>query len=114
MEARLFTIHRKGETGLEVIGDRFDLLGLVVPVFWFLWHRVWLGLVAFVVLTGAAAQLGSAAAGAVGIGVGLILAFDGAEVRRTDLRLRGWREAATLEARSAAGAEELYLGGRTA
>ena len=47
-------------------------------------------------------------------GLAVIAGFEGGAVRRAELRLRRWREAGVVEARSPEGAEELYLRGEAA
>ncbi len=76
-----------------------------------MWHGLWITAAAVAMLLGAAAAVSPFAVLAVLCGVGLILALEGASVIRAELRLRGWREAGCVEARSEAGAEELFLTG---
>ena len=115
METHLYTIHRKGVGGLRVVGDGFSALALLAPPVWLAWRGLWIAaaaLVALLVAVGLAVT--PAAVLPVMSGVGLVFAFEGASVVRAELRLRGWREAACVEARSEAGAEELYVTGRAA
>ena len=114
MEAALHTIHRKGERGLRVVGDGFDLLALLAPPVWIVWHGLWLTGAALIVVLVAAAAVTPAAVFPVMSGAGFIFALEGGAVRRAELRLRGWREERVVEARSEAGAEELYLTGQAA
>lgn len=118
METRLWTVHRKGQgTGndkLAFIGDGFSLFALALPPIWAIWHGAWLVLLAMFVLAGAAAAYHPFAASPVMYGIGVILALDGAEVRRWEMRLRGWAEVSTVEARTIEGAEELWLIGQPA
>jgi hypothetical protein len=114
MEARLWTVHRKGDRPVRLVGDGFSFFALIVPPIWAIWHGAWLVLLGIVVLALAAAAYSPLAASPVMYGIGLILAFDGAELRRLDLRMRGWREAAAVEARTEEGAEELWFTGEPA
>ena len=114
MDANLYTIHRKGERGLRVVGDRFDALALLLPPVWIVWHGLWLTGAALVVVLFAAAAFTPFAILPVMSGAALIFATEGASVIRAELRLRRWREAGVVEARSEAGAEELYLTGQAA
>jgi hypothetical protein len=114
MEATLYTVHRKGERGLRVVGDGFSAFALLLPPVWIVWHGLWLTGLALVVLLALAAALTPFAVLPVMSGTALILAFEGGLVTRGELRLRGWREAGVVEARSEAGAEELYLSGQPA
>jgi hypothetical protein len=114
METHLYTVHRKGERGLRVVADRFSWLALLLLPVWLVWERLWLTALALVALLAAVALLAPLAVSPVLYGAGAIAAFEGASLIRAELRLRGWREAAAVEARTEAGAEELYLTGRSA
>ena len=114
METNLYTIHRKGERGLRVVGDGFDGLALLLPPIWAVWHGLWLTGAGLVLVLFGAAALSPAAFWPVLTGSGFLFALEGASFIRAELRLRGWREAACVEARSEAGAEELYLTGQAA
>jgi hypothetical protein len=115
METHLYTVHRRGERGLRVVGDRFSFLALLFLPGWLLWERLWIAALALLVLLlAAAATMGPLAVSPVLYGAGAICAFEGGSVIRAELRLRGWREVAAVEARTEAGAEELYLAGAAA
>ncbi len=114
METHLYTVHRKGAQGLRVVGDGFSFLALLFLPAWLIWERLWitsLGLVALLVVLGFVAPF---AVTPVLYGFGAICSFEGGSVIRAELRLRRWREVAAVEARSEAGAEELYLCGQAA
>ena len=110
MRDRIYTVHEKGRD-LRVVSDGFDFFALVLPPLWAIWHGAWVTLAAYVALAAAAFAWSPLAAPVVELGIALILAFEGGAVRRAELRLRRWRRAGLVEARSAAGAEELYLKG---
>ena len=111
MRDRLYTVHEKGRD-VRVVSDGFDVFALILPPLWAIWHGAWVTLVAYVGLAAAAfAWWSPLAAPVVELGIALILAFEGGSVRRAELRLRRWRRVGLVEARSAAGAEELYLKG---
>ena len=114
MEMHLYTVHRKGERGLRVVGDRFSFLALLFLPGWLIWERLWITTLALIVLLVAAALVTPLAISPVLYGAGAICAFEGASLIRAELALRGWREVAAVEARTEAGAEELYLTGRAA
>lgn len=114
METNLYTIHRKGERGMRVVGDGFSLLALLLWPAWVLWHGLWITAGAAVVLMAASVAATPFAVLVVSSGASLVFALEGASVIRAELRLRGWREAGCVEARSEAGAEELYLTGQPA
>ena len=114
METNLYTVHRKGERGLRVVGDGFDLLALLLWPVWLVWNGLWITALGMLVLLVAAAAVTPFALLTVSSGAGLIFALEGASFIRAELGLRGWRETAVVEARSEAGAEELYLTGQAA
>lgn len=109
MEARLYTVHRKGDRGIVFVPDRFDLFALIVPPLWAIWHGQWLILLGMIALAGLAGWYSPLAISPVTYGIGLILALEGGALRRAELRVRGWREVTTVQAASEEGAEELYL-----
>ena len=110
MEARLYTVHEKrGE--VRVVADRFHLVGFLLPPVWAVWHGLWVTLAAYAALIGLAFLWSPFGVPPVSLGISLILGFEGGAVRRAELGLRGWRPAGLVEARSAAGAEELWLRG---
>jgi hypothetical protein len=114
MEANLYTVHRKGVRGMRVVGDGFSTLALLLWPAWLLWHGLWITGLALIALMAAAAAVSPFAVLVVSSGASLVFALEGASVIRAELRLRGWREAGCVEARSEAGAEELYLTGQAA
>ena len=114
METRLYTVHRKGARGLRVVGDRFSILALLFLPGWLVWERLWLTALGLGLLLAVTAMATPLAISPVLYGAGAICAFEGGSLIRAELRLRGWREVAAVEARTEAGAEELYLTGRAA
>ncbi len=114
METHLYTVHRKGERHMRVVADCFSLLALLFLPGWLVWQRLWIAMLALVVLLVALALIAPLAAWPALSGAAAICAFEGASIIRAELRLRGWREAAVVEARTPDGAEELYLTGQAA
>ena len=114
MQTRLYTVHHKGSGDLRAIADRFDWFALLLPPLWAVWHGLWLTLAVQVLAVALAALWSPLAVPVAGFGLAAILGFEGAAVRRAELRLRRWREAGLVEARSPEGAEELFLKGETA
>jgi hypothetical protein len=111
METRLYTVHRKGGDDIRAVADRFDWLAVAAPPLWAAWHGLWITLAGQGLLAGLAALWSPFAVIPVLAGLAAILGFEGGAVRRAELRLRGWREAGVVEARSPEGAEELFLRG---
>ena len=108
METKLWTVHSKGED-TRFIADGFSLIALALPPIWAIWRGTWVTLIGMAVLAGLAAAYHPLAASPVMYGIGLLLALDGAEFRRWELRLRGWREVSVVYAATVEGAEELWL-----
>lgn len=100
----------------KFVRDGFVFPALVVPVFWMLWHRMWLeaGLVFL-----AAAILGAAGertdfsslAVVLSIGLAVFTGFEGAGLRIASLRRKGWIDAGVVEAQSVEDAEIRYAYG---
>ncbi len=111
---RLYTVHHKGSGDIRVVADRFDGFALALPPLWAVWHGLWITLAGQVLLVALAALCAPSAALVVFYGLAVIAGFEGGAVRRAELRLRRWREAGVVEARSPEGAEELYLRGEAA
>jgi Protein of unknown function (DUF2628) len=114
METHLYTVHRKGERGMRVVGDGFSLLALLFLPGWLVWERLWIAALFLLSLLAGLAFLAPLAAWPALSGAAAICAFEGASIIRAELRLRGWREDGAVEARTAEGAEELYLTGQAA
>jgi hypothetical protein len=114
METRLYTVHHKGSGDVRVIADRTDWFALAMAPLWAVWHGLWITLAVQVLLVALAALWAPSAALVVFYGLAVIAGFEGGAVRRAELRLRRWREAGVVEARSPEGAEELYLRGEAA
>ena len=111
---RLYTVHHKGSGDIRVVADRFDGFALALAPLWAVWHGLWITLAVQVLLVALAALWAPSAALVVFYGLAVIAGFEGGAVRRAELRLRRWREAGVVEARSPEGAEELYLRGEAA
>ncbi len=114
MRTRIYTLHHRRPDELVAVADRFDLLGLVLPPLWLVWHGLWITLAGYAAAVLAAALWSPWAGVATEAGIALIFGFEGGAIRRAELRLRGWREAGVVEARSPEGAEELFLRGEAA
>jgi len=114
MKTRLYTVHHKGSGDVRVIADRFDWLAFLLPPLWAVWHGLWVTLAVQALLVALAAQWSPLAMAPVFSGIAAIAGFEGGAVRRVELRLRRWREAGVVEARSPEGAEELFLRGEAA
>ncbi|MEO1493244.1 MAG: DUF2628 domain-containing protein [Pseudomonadota bacterium] len=114
METRLWTIHDNGSGDLKFVADEFSWLALVLTPVWAIWNGYWITLAVYIGLVGIAGGINPLAASPVAYGLALILAFDGAEIIRAELSMRGWIERGSVEARTEEGAEELFVTGRAA
>lgn len=93
---------------------------LFAPLVWMLYHRLWLVSAGYVVLSAAVALLGQyagangASAAIIGLGFGLIVAWEANGLRRRALERAGFREVAIVAAKNLPLAETRYFAGRTA
>lgn len=97
------------------IRDGFSFLAFLVPFVWLLWHRLWIEAalaLGAVLLIGALAEAGGYGlyASLLSLLVSIYVGLEGAALRIGALRRRGWRDAAVIEADSAAEAEIRYYG----
>ena len=91
---------------------------LFAPLLWMLYHRMWLaaagyaGLSAMVALLGRMLGSQEAPAALIGVGFGLIMAFEAHGLRRWHLLRKGYRQVATVAAADLPLAEARYFAGR--
>lgn len=123
---RFYTIHERpaqtagGDADVLAIASGFRWWAAIAPIVWLLWHRLWLGLVLYLLfslLLGIAFALGDIAepaATAIGLAVSLLIGFGAADYWRWTLERKGWRLVAVLRADAAADAEEIYIRNRRA
>jgi hypothetical protein len=99
------------------VRDGFTLPAFLVPVVWFLWHRMWIEAVlalALTLLLGSLDALGGLAAPLASLLVSLVIGLEAPTLRLWALRRRGWRERGVAEAENAADAEvRFFLAGGT-
>lgn len=111
MEARVWTVHARGPDEVEAVADGFSFFALAIPLLWAVWYRCWVTIVGMMILSVLAGAWSVYAVAPVMYGIAAILAFEGATFRRLELRMRGWRQVAIVEAASPEGAEEAFLTG---
>jgi hypothetical protein len=92
-----------GRKDIRFIRDGFALLGLLFPVIWLLWHRMWIeAIVALAVLLciGVAGELSgwSLTAMMLSFLASFYVGLEGSTLRQWALRRRGWRESAVIDA----------------
>lgn len=101
------------------IRDGFAFLALVLPIFWFLWHRLWLAALLFVAIV-LATNLLMASEGwywtgfALSLAASLIAGLEGQQMRIAKRERQGWSLDAVIEADDLATAEALYFAERPA
>lgn len=88
---------------------------LFVPLLWMLYHRMWLvagayiGMSALVALLGQLLGTQETPAAIIGLGFGLIIAFEAAGIRRWHLLRNGYRQVASVAAKNLPLAEARYF-----
>jgi len=115
---RIYTVHepplRRRETAANpdrfaFVRDGFHFWAFLLGPLWMLWHRLWVVLLIYVVLTAAlqvglfALSVSAAVKFTVGFLIALLVGFEAATLRRWTYTRRGWRNlgpvvAPTLEA----------------
>ncbi len=115
---RFFTLHeRPADHGSEVIAvaSGFSWFAALVPLVWFLWHRLWLGLIAYAVigsLLGLLLELGGIAEPAgmvIGVAGSYLIGAMAADYRRWTYARHGWATRGVVLAESAWDAEQRYM-----
>ena len=113
--ASFVVMERRGSGGgrdVEFVRDGFRILAFLIPLFWFLFHRMWIEAAVTLALIVALAILTSAAGYPAHWPLSLIASiFAGLEapaLRLASMRRAGWRDAGVIEAEDAFGAEERY------
>ncbi|MEQ1889033.1 MAG: DUF2628 domain-containing protein [Alphaproteobacteria bacterium] len=93
---------------------------LFAPLLWMLYHRMWLAAAGYVGLSAMVALLGGmlgsqeAPAALIGVGFGLIVAFEAHGLRRWQLLRNGYRQVATVASPDLPLAEARYFTNRPA
>lgn len=117
---RIYTVHQRagapadGE-GLVFVKEGFAWAALLIPLFWLLFHRLWLAALLFVMLTialaVAAEELGLTPAATVILSLALqfLIACEANDIRRWTLLRRGYAEIAVASGRSLDEAERDFF-----
>lgn len=117
---RFFTLHERpgkagGDPQVVAVGSGFSWWAALVPPLWLLRHRLWLGLIGYLLLSlvwGIALELGDIAepaATVLALGLSFLIGAMAADYRRWTLARRGWRFMGVLRASDAREAEEYYI-----
>ena len=96
------------------VRDGFAWLGLILPVVWLLWHRLWIEALLFLAVSlglGVWAEYGAGAAivPVLSLLLALFVGLEGAALRLFAWRRRGWNEWGVVEAESREDAETRYV-----
>jgi hypothetical protein len=97
------------------VREKFFWLALILPLFWLLWHRLWVGLLGWigaVVLIGIviwALNLDQITAAAASLIPSLVVALEGTELRRRKLLRRGFRDTGVVVAEDLEDAERRFF-----
>lgn len=98
------------------VRDGFSFWAFLVAPLWMLLHRMWLVLVAYVVVTaaliGGLAALGASEAVLVVVGffISILVGLESSTLRRLTLRRRGWNSAGVVSGDDAEDAERRFFG----
>jgi hypothetical protein len=97
------------------VRDGFSFWAFIAAPLWMLWHRMWLVLLGYVLLTvivlSALAVLGASAAAliVVGLSIALLVGLEANTLRRFALRRRGWRNVAIVSGHDVEDAEQRFF-----
>jgi Protein of unknown function (DUF2628) len=123
---RTYTIHEQPEPladrveraeGLVFVRDGFSWAAALFAPFWFLRHRLWWPLIAYVAVSAAfeiAQEMASFDArwlGLAGVALNLLIGFEADTLRRWGLERRGWRMIGTVTGVSAVDCERRFFDG---
>lgn len=115
---RFFTIHeRPAKSGSDVIAvaSGFSWFAAILPLVWFLWHRLWLGLGVYFILGSLLgmllelAGLAEPAGMVIAIAISFLIGAMAADYRRWTYARHGWVMRGVVLADSAWDAEQRYI-----
>jgi hypothetical protein len=123
---RTYTIHEQPEPladrveraeGLVFVKDGFSWAAALFAPFWFLLHRLWWPLIAYIAVSAAfeiaqeMASLDARWLGLAGVALNLLIGFEADTLRRWGLERRGWRMIGTVTGVSAVDCERRFFDG---
>ena len=115
---RFFTIHERPVSrgsDLIAVASGFSWFAAILPLVWFLWHRLWLGLVAYFLLgslLGLVLELAGIAEPAglvIAVAVSFLIGAMAADYRRWTYARHGWALRGIVLADNAWDAEQRYI-----
>ncbi|WP_439572914.1 DUF2628 domain-containing protein [Phreatobacter sp.] len=117
-----YTVHvpppkagRDEDVATQFVADAFSWVAFLMPWLWFLWHRMWLATLGYLVLMAAimaaAITLGVTpnAGVAVAAAFNLLVGLEATNIRRRKLRWLGYEEAGVVVARNREEAERRWF-----
>ncbi len=102
---------------LILIKEGFSWLALFFPVLWLIWHRLWRGLIAYLVVGAAIgtvvglADAGDLIEGLAAAGFAVLVGLEAQDWRRAALVRQGYREVGVVRAEDEDSAVARFLGG---
>jgi len=102
-----------GAEKAALIRDGFSLPAFILPLIWFLWHRMWIEALTVLVFGVALALLDARLGGALPVSIlsilfSFLIGLEAAALRAAALERRGWRPWGVIEARRREEAELRY------
>lgn len=98
--------------GTVFVRDGFTFFAFLVPVLWFLRHRMWIEALLALALTlalGSLDALGGMGGPLISLLASLLIGLEAPSLRLWSLRRRGWRERGVVEAQGLADAETRFF-----
>ena len=117
---RIYTVHVRpsrpaGDPDVVLVAESFSWFALFLPVLYLLWHRLWLGLLAYAAVMAALAamalflELPELVKASIGLGVGVAVGASANDWRRWTLERQGYRLVAVAAGRGLAEAEHRFF-----
>lgn len=117
-----FTVHlapakpgRDADEAVRFVPDSFSLVAFLVPWLWFLWNRMWLTFIVYLVVM-AAAVVALSFSGfapsvrmAISFAISLLIGLEATDLMRRSLRRRGFQEAGVVVAANREEAERRWF-----
>ncbi|MEO1066758.1 MAG: DUF2628 domain-containing protein, partial [Pseudomonadota bacterium] len=99
---------------IRIVRDGFSVLALVFPLLWLLWHRLWIGVLAYLVIAAAFIAVSELVNPLIGFALnslfGLYLGFEATNWQTMTLTRNGWKEVDVVLASDGEEAEMRALG----
>lgn len=116
---RFYTIHERpakdGGSDLIAVPGGFSWFAAILPLVWFLWHKLWLGLLAYFILGTLLGMLlefagiAEPAGMVIAVAVSFLIGAMAGDYRRWTYARHGWIERGVVLADSAWDAEQRYI-----